>query len=664
MRLYKPDPDQTPGKPVYLSQKHRRMLLEESGISPEIAAERGTFTARRGKDVPQEHGWLPSKPGMVFPVHPLDGSGTFCRLRLNNPGRLPKYMQPKGHPNRLDVHPRQHERIKQPGGMRYVTEGEKKVDAGVSRDLLMIGQSGVFNGQRDRGAALIDDWDLLPIEGEQYSICYDSDIETNPMVQLAADRQARLLRDRGAEVFITLLPPAPDGVSKQGLDDFFANGGTVRELEMLTHPYDFDLVIRARLSRDEKLGALVEDLERRHAATRWTWPGADADEDLFLVLIENAKRRGKVVGDGLRVVQAQGPLAPEAAISSRTVWKGLNRLEARGFLYRDNKSRKSGKPGAFVLRAGVSQKGGSIAEEGKATRSLQACDPGDLHLRAPRLWASRPKWKPTKKMIREHRLGVRTWMPEPREGVKRPGKKRGHCIDRLDAAGGTLTLEELGEKMGIRRRDLVRRKRTEKGRDGLLIWLQEAGIVVIDGDTVSLTPDWRARLEKVRQLGGETSYSYELRTVEIVGGEEIVTRRVVRKLGADEVACQRYREKSRAFHNRNKAPESKPSSAGLAAVRRSQERRDARLREIARAEEERRRAGPPSGLGVLICGMLGQLGRGHLDRLRMGLLCEVAMEEGFNRRDVPEVVRAMGYRVERLAEYNNAEFIFAKEAAA
>src|SRR5829696_9935691 len=181
------------GQPHTLSESHRRMLFDDSGIDPPIAAERGTFTAGRGKDVPQDHGRLPKKPGIVFPIHTLDG-GTFYRLRLNNPRRLPRYMQPKGHPNRLDVHPRQHERIKRPGGMRYVTEGERKVDAGVSRDVLMVGQSGVFNGQRDKGAALIDDWYELPIDDEEYAICFDSDISTNESVQLAADRLARLLK--------------------------------------------------------------------------------------------------------------------------------------------------------------------------------------------------------------------------------------------------------------------------------------------------------------------------------------------------------------------------------------------------------------------------------------------------------------------------------------
>ncbi len=150
-----------------LSDSHQEMLYGASGIEPSVETERGTFTASRGKDVPQGHGWLPQKPGIVLPIHTLTGD-LFYRLRPDNPGPLPKYMQPKGHPNRLDVHPRQHERIKQPGGMRYVTEGEKKVDAGVSHEMLMVGLSGVWNGQKDK--ELIPDWFLLPLKGERYSI--------------------------------------------------------------------------------------------------------------------------------------------------------------------------------------------------------------------------------------------------------------------------------------------------------------------------------------------------------------------------------------------------------------------------------------------------------------------------------------------------------------
>ncbi len=377
-----------------LSEAHRQHLASSS-IDPAVTEERGTFTAQRGKDVPQGGGWLPKKPGLVFPIRTLDG-GTFHRLRPDNPGRLPKYVQPKGHPNHLDVHPRQHERIKRTGGVRYITEGEKKTDAGVSRGLLMVGLSGVWNGQKDK--ELISDWGLLPLAGEDYSVCFDSDIETNEHVQGAANRTARLLQASGANVFVTLLPPAPDG-GKQGLDDFFANGGTVRQLELLTRPYDAAVVERVRLTRDQRLRSAIATLWRRWWATEWTGQSGHTDRDLALKAIEAARKHGKIVGDDLRVVKAWGPLMLEAKIGSpRTMSKSVARLEGRGFFKRDNAGRKADKPGAFVFRsvarASVKQYGGGATSAGTRTGGERDEDPGTLHLRAPRLMHSSPKFTP------------------------------------------------------------------------------------------------------------------------------------------------------------------------------------------------------------------------------------------------------------------------------
>src|ERR671911_2894598 len=413
-----------------LSDAHRRMLYDESGIDPGVAAERGTFSARRGKGVPQDRGRLPQKPGIVFPVHTLDG-GTFYRLRLNNPGRLSRYMQPKGHPNRLDVHLRQHERIKRPGGMRYVTEGEKKVDAGVSRGLLMVGLSGVWNGQKDK--ELIPDWSLLPLEGERYSITFDSDIAFNPNVQMAADRQARLLREQGAEVYITLLPSAPDG-SKQGLDDFFANGGTSRQLELLTTPYETAVIERVRLTRDQNLRAAIEALWRKWWATEWAGQGGHTDRDLALKVIEAARKHGKMIGDDLRVVKAWGPLMVEAKISSsRTMGKSIARLENMEFLERDNEGRKADKPGAFVFRsvvsAGVKQYGEKAAQAGTEDRRDEDNVPGTLHPRAPRLMWSAPRLAPRRGVVRDTRRVRQSKPPKPRPAVARLGKMRGAVVD-------------------------------------------------------------------------------------------------------------------------------------------------------------------------------------------------------------------------------------------
>jgi hypothetical protein len=618
-----------------LSDAHRRMLYDESGIDPGVAAERGTFSARRGKGVPQDRGQLPKKPGLVFPVHKLDG-GTFCRLRPDKPGRLPKYMQPKDHPNRLDVHPRQHDRIKRPGGMRYVTEGEKKVDAGVSRGLMMVGLSGVWNGQKDK--ALIPDWHLLPLEGESYSITFDSDIASNPSVQMAADRQARLLREQGAEVFITLLPPAADG-GKQGLDDFFANGGTVKQLELLTSPYDEALVERVRLTRDEKLRAAIDALWHKWWTTEWTGQGGHTDRDLALKVIEAARRHGKVVGDDLRVEKAWGPLMIEAKISSsRTMGKSIARLEGLEFLERDNEGRKADKPGAFVFRsvvsAGVKQYGEKAEQADTGDRHDEDGVPVTLHPRAPRLMWSAPRFAPKRGVVQGTRRVRQSKPPKPRPAVARLGKMRGAVVDAVYAAGGSCTLEELCRILRRKRpRDLVRRKRSPKGRDGLLVWLEEAGILTVEDDVVTLAEDWLDRLEDARESGGE--------------------------LEAEALARRRYRDRSRAFHRRHETPKSKPSAAGLRAIERSHEHRRAGLAAIAERKaaaaktEERRRA------EAFVRDRLRDL-----PRIRLGLLEDIARDEGIEAWSIPRAVEELGLRVERLAEFDNEPFVFAPAEAA
>jgi DnaJ-domain-containing protein 1 len=616
-----------------LSDPHQGMLYGDSGIDPLVEAERGTFTASRGKDVPQDYGWLPQKPGIVFPVHILDG-GIFCRLRPDHPGRFPKYMQPKGHPNRLDVHPRQHERVKQPGGMRYVTEGERKVDAGVSRDMLMVGQSGVFNGQRDKGAALIDDWYELPLDGEEYAICYDSDIETNESVQLAADRLARLLQAEGAKVFITLLPPAPDG-RKQGLDDFFANGGTVKQLEMLTTPYEAAVIERVRLTRNEKLRVAIEVLWRRWWATEWTGQGGHTDRDLALKLIEAARKHGKVIGEDLRVVKAWGPLMVESKISSsRTMGKSIGRLEGMGFLERDNKGRKADKPGAFVfrgaVRAGVKQYGENTTQN--ETRCRQASDepPGTLHSRAPRLMWSSPKFAPKRGTVRGTRRVRKSKPLAPRPAIARLGKVRGAVVDALYASGGRCTLAELCNILHRKRpRDLVRRKKSSKGRNGLLVWLEDANILTVEGDSVTLTDNWLEALDEQRQLGGE--------------------------IEAEELARKRYRAKSRAYHRRHEASsKSEPSAAGLEAVKRSHEQRQAGLAAIkeraaaAAKTEELRKA------EAFVRNRLRELGR-----IRLALLQDIWHDEGGDPWSIPQAVEALGCSTEKLPEYGDRLFVFA-----
>jgi hypothetical protein len=637
--------------PPPLNDKHRHLLEVESAIAPEIIAERGTFTARRGKDVPQEHGRLPAKPGVVFRVHTLDGD-TLERLRLDNPGRLSRYRQPKGMPNRLDVHPRQQERIKRTGDMRYVTEGERKVDSGVSRGMLMIGLSGVWNGQKD--GELIPDWDLLPLQGEKISICFDSDIETNPMVQLAADRQARLLRERGAEVYLTLLPTAPDG-GKRGLDDFFANGGTVEELESLTQPYRFDLVVEARLSRDRRLRLFVERLWRDWHGRDWmrfagvserpNWARGHTARDVRGGLIDSGARSGNFDGRGLVVTVGLRTLAELSAKSVPSVRKAVRHLEAEGLL-EVLPAEDESKPHSYRLLAPAQpfhsmERGDNEESFVDSRESFSVGDSqGVKGLRAPT--APRLRWsapgrprqrefevvKGTKGRVRHSGKPPRDATAEDLEArpyVKRLGPHRGAVVDTLEAAGGELHLEDLCEA-------LHRKRPRELRSRGLLTPLQKAGVIECEGDMIRLADDWIDRLEEERRRSGEVKQA--------------------------ERQAEKHREQSKRFREHLTRERRGTPKASLDAARRAKNLRERRLRER-RDEEERDRAPTPPAVESLISRMLRQ----H-ERLRLGLLCEIALEEGLRWRDIPPAVRRLGYRIERLPEYDNAEFVFAEGGVA
>ena len=202
-------------------------------------------------------------------------------------------------------------------------------------------------------------------------------------------------------------------------------------------------------------------------------------------------------------------------------------------------------------------------------------------------------------------------------------------VDALYAYGGSCTLAELCRVLHRKRpRDLVRRKKSPKGRDGLLVWLEEVGILAIEGDRVTLTEGWMDRLEDAREAGGE--------------------------LEAEELARRRYRDRSRAFHRRHEALVSKPSAASVAAIKRSRESKAAGLAALAeraaaaaKTEEQHKAEG-------FVRDRLRELGR-----IRLALLQDIWHDAGGDPWTIPSAIEALGYRVEELPEFDNQRFIFA-----
>jgi hypothetical protein len=538
-----------------LSEADRRMLFGESGISPDVAAERGYYTARRRSEVPEPFKDYQRRRGLVVPMFSPDGVTTGYQLRPDRPRKGgPKYETPGGISPVVDVHPRMLEEVRHGSGPLLITEGAKTGDAATSCGMPTVVLAGVWMWcvPKVKPYRLKPCFNHIRLEGREVYAAFDSDCMYKPGVQDSLAALVAALEDRGAIVKVIYLPDADDG-SKQGVDDYLATGGTVRQMFMMARDFDPADVGRIRMSRDERLRAGVEDLERKLWTTEWKGMGGASARDVYLKLIEVARRHGKPVEGGLRVVKAQGPLALEAKVSGRTLWKALGRLEEWKLIRRDNKDRKPDKSGAFVLRASVSHKGSGTAPEGNATPPLQAYRPGDLHLRAPRLRWSRPKFTPKRGLVSGTRKVRQAPKLAPRDRIERLGKIRGAILDALDAADGTLTLRQIAETLHRSRpRDIRRRN---------LPALEDAGIIQVDGDIVSLTDNWLEALEEQRRLGKE--------------------------IEAEEVARTRYNLKSRAFHSRNDTPKSEPSPEGLEAVRRSRELREAHLRAAAGPPESR-----------------------------------------------------------------------------
>jgi hypothetical protein len=628
-----------------ISENHRHQLEVESGIDPEIAAERGYRTVRSRSEVPKAFKDYQRRPGLVVPMYSPDGITQSYQLRPDRPRKGgPKYETPGGTSPVVDVHPRMLEEVRSGDGQLLITEGAKTGDAATSRGIPTVVLAGVWMWcvPSVKPYRLKSCFDHVRLEGREVFVAFDSDCMSKAEVQDALAALVAALQDSGAVVKVIYLPDAPDG-SKQGIDDFLVAGGTIREMFMLAREFEPADIGEIRLSRDDKLRAAVEDLWRSWHNGDWmqfagkadkgNWQRGHTARDAMEALIELATRNGKPDDRGVVVEVGLRRLSELAAKTAPSVGAAMKHLEADGqieILPATDKA-KPRRYRLFVPRAALySMERGRHAEESNA--EVTKIQPRCKGLRAPS--APRLRWSsPGRKgrLVRHFEGDTGRTVTDAiseRPYVKRLGPHRCAIIDALEAAGGELALEGLCEVLH-RRISLPSRERDFRRR--ILRPLEEAGIIALAGDVIRLAGEWREALEAERKDKGEVEQAERQKA--------------------------RHRDEAARYRTDLEAKRLGGTRAGLAAVRRGHKLRERRLRER-RAEEERRRAGPPPALVALISGMLGRLERGHLDKLRMALLCDEAMKGGFDRRDVPEVVRAMGYPVERLPEYGNEEFVY------
>src|SRR5215204_4680287 len=256
-----------------LSDKHRHTHEVGSAIAPDILDNSGVHTITDGRQLPRgfsrrQRGRV---PGVLYEVPRPNGKKAWVFRPddpdPDNPGlKYEATCKELGGPgNVLYVHPSQRHLIGDTSVPVMFVEGIKKAlsiitaarAAGV--EVLVVGILGVWNWMAD-GKTISDMFDI-PVDSRDVGIVYDADMLTNPSVQGGCKGLAELQIDRGATVRVAFLPS-----ETKGADDFFAAGKIYPELLMTMRTYDPGDFERVRLTRDETLRALLEDLERQHAS--------------------------------------------------------------------------------------------------------------------------------------------------------------------------------------------------------------------------------------------------------------------------------------------------------------------------------------------------------------------------------------------------------------
>lgn len=219
---------------------HLSMLRDESGLPESVIEERGYYSASAYGEV-RRLGFSDRQcitPALIVPLWNVDGEPAGYQIRPDQPrqgsnGKAVKYETPKGSRVVLDVPPRCRSLLRDPGIPLYVTEGSKKADGLAGQDACAVSLSGVWNwrGTNELGGKMaLADWELIPLNERLVRIAFDSDVSRKQHVAHAMVRLKSFLEHRGAVVEVLYLPDCPDG-RKQGIDDFFAAGGTVSGLD-------------------------------------------------------------------------------------------------------------------------------------------------------------------------------------------------------------------------------------------------------------------------------------------------------------------------------------------------------------------------------------------------------------------------------------------------
>lgn len=191
-------------RPIFLSDGHKKMLLEDSGIASEVVEARGYRTATTKSELEERGFSRPQRrvPALLIPIYSPTGEIATFQIRPDEPrigkdGRAIRYETPSATRTALDAHPFAREKLGDPSTPLFVTEGVKKGDALVSQDLCAVALLGVWTWRgtnRHGGKTALPEWEHIARNGREVYIVFDSDIMLKPEVYAAMLRLKAFLK--------------------------------------------------------------------------------------------------------------------------------------------------------------------------------------------------------------------------------------------------------------------------------------------------------------------------------------------------------------------------------------------------------------------------------------------------------------------------------------
>ncbi len=237
-------------------------------------------------------------------------------------------------------------------------------------------------------------------------------------------------------------------------------------------------------------------------SSEWKGKGGKTRRSICVAWLKIARKHAYLDEDGnpsLDVGYRQ--LALEAAVSRRTAMDQARKMD----VFRvDGEGSQSGKSGTITFLLPPAPIFTTLPTE---LLVQGGCEDWRAPFTASRLrWSSPPRKSGKRGVVTGTRRVRQSLGSKARDAVERLGKSCENAVDDVEAAGGSLRLDDLAAKLGVKRaRDLTRRvnPKTGKGRDGFVTKLVAAGVFEVHGDTVTLVDEWLEALNEERDRSGE-----------------------------------------------------------------------------------------------------------------------------------------------------------------